>query len=50
MQHYPFFEKFESVQLENYLSDVLDVRVDLIEKQSLKPAIGRHILKDAVPV
>jgi predicted nucleotidyltransferase len=38
------------IELENRLSDVLGLRVDLVEKQSLKPAIGRHILQEAVPV
>jgi predicted nucleotidyltransferase len=26
------------------------VKVDLVEKKSLKPAIGRHILQEVVPV
>ncbi|MFB0516607.1 MAG: nucleotidyltransferase family protein [Candidatus Neomarinimicrobiota bacterium] len=34
------------VHLENYLSDLLDVRVDLVEKETLKPAIGRRILEE----
>jgi len=35
------------VELENYLSDALGLRVDLVEKQALKPRIGRHILAEA---
>lgn len=35
------------IALENYLSDLLGVKVDLVEKQALKPAIGRHILEEA---
>jgi predicted nucleotidyltransferase len=35
------------IALENYLSDLLGVKVDLVEKQTLKPAIGRHILEEA---
>jgi hypothetical protein len=38
------------IALENYLSDVLGVTVDLVMKDSLKPAIGRIILREAVPV
>ena len=30
------------IALENYLSDLLGVKVDLVEKQALKPAISRH--------
>jgi hypothetical protein len=36
------------VELENYLSDLLGVKVDLVEKSALKPRIGRHILKEVV--
>ena len=36
--------------VENYLSDVLGVKVDLVMKDSLKPAIGRNILREAVAV
>lgn len=35
------------VELENYLSDALGLRVDLVEKQALKPRIGRRILTEA---
>jgi len=40
----------EFVQLENYLSDVLGVKVDLVMKDVLKPRIGRRILDEAVPI
>jgi predicted nucleotidyltransferase len=33
------------IALENHLSDLLGVKVDLVEKKALKPAIGRHILE-----
>jgi len=36
--------------IENYLSDLLGVKVDLVMKDSLKPAIGRNILREAIPV
>jgi len=32
------------------LSDLLGVKVDLVMKQALKPAIGRRILDEVVPV
>jgi len=38
------------VRLENYLSDTLGVKVDLVMKDSLKPAIGKNILREVVPV
>ena len=36
------------VEIENYLSDLLDVKVDLVEKSALKPRIGRRILEEVV--
>jgi predicted nucleotidyltransferase len=38
------------LQLEPYLSDLLGVRVDLVIKDVLKPAIGRRILSGVVSV
>lgn len=38
------------IAIENYLSDLLGVKVDLVMKDSLKPKIGKHILREAVPV
>ena len=38
------------IAMENYLSDLLGVKVDLVMKESLKPAIGQHILREALPV
>lgn len=38
------------IELENYLSDQLGVQVDLVMQDALKPAIGRQILQEAVPV
>ena len=38
------------IALQHYLSDLLRVRVDLVEKETLKPAIGRYILSEAEPV
>lgn len=36
----------EFIELENYLSDILGVKADLVMKDSLKPRIGKHILKE----
>lgn len=36
--------------IENYLTDLLGVKVDLVMKGSLKPKIGGQILREAVPV
>lgn len=38
------------IALENYLSDLLGVKVDLVERQTLKPAIGRQVLEEAEAV
>ena len=34
------------IHLENYLSDLLEVKVDLVEKCTLKPGIGKYILNE----
>jgi hypothetical protein len=41
---------FEFLALERYLSDLMGVKVDLVMKEALKPAIGRHVLAEAVAV
>jgi predicted nucleotidyltransferase len=38
------FVKF--IRLENYLSQLLGVKVDLVTKKALKPNIGRRILQE----
>ena len=38
------------IAIENYLSDLLGVKVDLVMKDSLKPRIGKNILREAIPV
>jgi uncharacterized protein len=37
------------VELENHLSDLLGVKVDLVMRDDLKPQIGRQILAEVVP-
>lgn len=39
---------FKFLDLENYLSNILHVKVDLVMKDALKPNIGKHILKEVV--
>jgi hypothetical protein len=36
------------VNMENYLSELIGVKADLVEKSELKPRIGKHILKEVV--
>ena len=39
---------FDLVELQDYLSDQLGVKVDLVMKSGLKPRIGRYILEEVV--
>ena len=41
---------FEFVGLEQNLSNLLGIKVDLVEKGALKPEIGKCILQEVVPV
>ncbi len=36
------------VEMENYLSDLLGIKVDLVEKSTLKPRIGKRVLGEIV--
>jgi predicted nucleotidyltransferase len=38
------------IEVENHLSDLLDVKVDLVLRDALKPHIGQRILAEVVPV
>jgi uncharacterized protein len=35
-------------EIENYLSDQLEIKVDLVEKIALKPQIGQQILQEVL--
>ncbi|MBD2038863.1 nucleotidyltransferase family protein [Leptolyngbya sp. FACHB-321] len=35
-------------ELENYLSDILELKVDLVMKDGLKPRIGERILQEVI--
>ena len=41
---------FRLIDLENQLSDWLEVKVDLVLRSALKPRIGETVLKEVVPV
>ena len=40
---------FKFLELEEYLSNLLGIRVDLVSRKALKPRIGKHILREVVP-
>ena len=48
------FEKpiglFKFLELEEYLSDLVGVKVDLVSKKALKPHIGKRILEEVVMI
>ena len=41
---------FDYLRAENRLSSILKKRVDLVMKGSLKPTIGKHIMREVVYV
>ena len=41
---------FTNVNLKNHLSDILEVKVDLVMKKALKPKIGQRILQEVVNI
>ncbi|RKX96678.1 MAG: nucleotidyltransferase [Spirochaetes bacterium] len=48
------FEKpigfFKFLELEEYLSDLIGRKVDLVSKKALKPHIGKYILEEVITV
>lgn len=38
------------INMENYLSELLGIKVDLVERSALKPRIGKRILREVVPL
>jgi hypothetical protein len=46
----PNLSLLKFIEMENYLTDLLGVKVDLVEKAGLKPRIGERILREVVPV
>jgi len=41
---------FRFVEMEDYLSRLLGIKVDLVMKSALKPRIGEHVLSEVVPI
>ena len=41
---------FQFVEMEDYMSQLLGVRVDLVMRSALKPRIGKRVLSEVVPV
>ncbi len=41
---------FKYIELENFLSKKIGVKIDLVMKDTLKPRIKDRVLKEAVPV
>jgi predicted nucleotidyltransferase len=41
---------FKFLELEEFLEDLLGLKVDLVTRKALKPVIGRYILDELVPV
>jgi uncharacterized protein len=41
---------FKFINLENYLSDALGIKVDLVMKDALKPNLGKYILDEVKAV
>ncbi len=50
MEFYQTIDLFKYIELENFLSEKLGVKVDLVMNDTLKPRIKDRILKEAVPV
>jgi predicted nucleotidyltransferase len=38
------------IELENFLADTLEIKIDLVMQDALKPAISHQILREVVPV
>ncbi|MCJ7559580.1 nucleotidyltransferase family protein [Candidatus Bathyarchaeota archaeon] len=45
---YETIDLFMFIELENYLSEILEVKVDLVMKETLKPRLKQKILSEAV--
>jgi hypothetical protein len=41
---------FEFLDLQDYLSDLSGIKVDLVMKSALKPTIGQRILQEVIPL
>jgi hypothetical protein len=50
VEFYETIDLFKFIELENFLSETLGIKVDLVIKDTLKPRIRDSILKEAVRV
>lgn len=50
VEFYETVSLFDYIDLKNYLSDLLGVKVDLVMKEALKPHIGKHILREVINI
>lgn len=41
---------FKFLELEEYLGQLMEVKVDLVSRKALKPFIGEHILRELVVI
>src|SRR3989344_4818003 len=41
---------FKFLEMEEHISKIIGVKVDLVTKNALKPRIGEHILKEVVAI
>jgi hypothetical protein len=48
VEFYEIIDLFEFIRLENFLSEILNCKVDLVMKDTLKPRIKESILNQAV--
>jgi predicted nucleotidyltransferase len=46
----PQLTLLQFVELQNHLSDLLGITVDLVEKEMLKPALADNILQEVTPL
>jgi predicted nucleotidyltransferase len=46
----PQLTLLQFIELRDFLSDLLGVAVDLVEEETLKPALGEQILREAEPL
>lgn len=50
VEFYKPIDIFKFIELERFLSEELNIKVDLVSKKALKPFIGKEILKEVVYV
>ena len=50
VEFYETIDLFTFVELEDFLSEVLGIKVDLVMKDTLKPRIKEKILSEAIPI